>query len=51
MKRLWGIRHIRYFLAVHAVNQHYDRWLKFGYLPINAASDHSVCEAIWRGEA
>lgn len=49
-KRLPVIRHARYWRTMVAINRHYDWWLAFGSLPVNADLDYAVADAIWRGE-
>ena len=50
IKRLPGIRHIRYFVGLYRVNRHYEMWMSLGYLPVNSDQDYAVLDAIWRGE-
>ena len=47
--RLPVIRHIRWLVATHRVNRHYEMWARVS-LPVNAHLDYAVCDAIWRGE-
>ena len=44
------IRHVRWLILNHRVNEHYDRWLSLGYLPVNAQHDYDILDQIWRGE-
>jgi hypothetical protein len=50
MKRWPIIRHVRYFIMLRRVNQHYELWRGLGMLPINRHLDEAVLDAIWRGE-
>jgi hypothetical protein len=51
MKRLWGVRHIRYFWLAFRVHQHARMWAEIGVgLGHPNSSDIQVLEAIWRGE-
>lgn len=49
-KRLFIIRHLRYFWHRHWVEHHYDVWKQIGYLPVNKQHDYDVLDEIWRGE-
>ena len=50
IKRFIVIRHVRYFYYLYQVNRHYEFYRSLGQLPVNAASDYAVLDAIWRGD-
>ena len=50
MRRWPVIRHIRYFLLLGQVRQHYAMWRKLGCLPVHADHDYAVLDRVWRGE-
>ena len=45
------VRHIRYFIMLKRVNQHYEMWSEAGYLPVNADRDYAHLNKIWQGLA
>ena len=50
LKRLPIIRHVRYWLVMRAINNHYARWASLGMLPVHADEDYAEADKIWRGE-
>jgi hypothetical protein len=51
MKRLWGVRHIRWFYHTIQCERHAAFWAQFGIgLGYPTAHDEALLEAIWRGE-
>lgn len=51
IKKVWGIRHLRYAVEIYKVNRHYSRMAEIGFLPIWAENDVRHLDEIWRGEA
>tara|TARA_R110000772_G_scaffold252889_2_gene368424 strand:- start:438 stop:593 length:156 start_codon:yes stop_codon:yes gene_type:complete len=50
MKKLWGLRHIRYFYLRYKLNKFLDEWMSVGGLPIASKADIDYLDAIWKGE-
>jgi hypothetical protein len=48
MKRLWGIRHMRYFWHARRMGRWYAVWTEYGYVG-PAHSDLDMLAAIWDG--
>lgn len=49
MKRLWGIRHIRYLFLNYRMHRWYAMWAQLGYFGPNQ-SDLDYLTGVWRGE-
>lgn len=50
MKRLWGIRHIRWFFLHYGLNRHIDRCRSMGLGYFAQQSDIDYLDAVLRGE-
>lgn len=50
MKRLWGIRHVRWLLAARRLGEHLDLMRQVGLGIVVSQSDIDYLDAIWRGE-
>jgi hypothetical protein len=50
MKKLPIIRHIRYFLHLWAMKEHYAFWTRMGMLPVNRDRDYAQLDKIWKGD-
>lgn len=52
IKRIWGIRHVRWLIVAYLMWRHYRSWGELmGYMPVINQSDVEALDAIWRGEA
>ncbi len=50
MKRLWGVRHLRWLWHSIGLEIHLRRWAAAGFMPIAQQSDLDHLDRIWRGE-
>jgi hypothetical protein len=50
IKRLWGIRHIRYFWLVYRLNSHLDQCARLGLGYFPQQSDLDYLEGVWEGK-
>ena len=44
------IRHVRYYVAIYRINQHYAFYQQLGMHSGNAKYDYRIADMIWRGE-
>ena len=52
MKRLWGIRHIRYFWHLYHAIRWVQMWYRAGIgLGVLNPADEATLDAIWEGKA
>jgi hypothetical protein len=50
IKTAWGIRHIRFYFKMVALNLHVDRCRKMGMGYHASQNDEDYMDAVWRGE-
>jgi len=50
MRRIWGIRHLRYWYYAWQIKLWYRLWAEHGYF-VRPESDEAMLDAIWRGVA
>jgi len=50
MKKIWGVRHIRYFVSAWLLYRHIMRCRAMGIGLFAQQSDVDYLEAVWRGE-
>ena len=51
MKRIWGIRHVRWFMLNWQVQNHVDRCRSIGWGFWMNPKDQETLDAIWEGKA
>jgi len=51
MKRLWGIRHIRFWFKMVALNMHVDRCRSIGLGICASQADIDYLQDVWDGKA
>lgn len=50
VKRLWGIRHIRWYYLCVRLNFFLQRWASMGFLPVANEHDIKFLDDVWAGK-
>lgn len=50
MKRLWGIRHVRWYVLCYRFNCHVERMRSYGLGIVASEADRQYLDSVWNGE-